>query len=412
MRNQRIPTLGTLGLAALLAASCGNDDESPQNPLAPSAASTAEAPVDPEYQPGTGAMALNAADVPPGTGAMAFNAADVPPLCRPDPALVARAERFRKLNHRPPNYARNWRQVLVFFGERDDDDLEPLTVAVLREREGRWGGWRPFRVEVERLLACGWTPGGTTTTTTTPVPPEPVSGTVHFVGATASSMPMEITVDEDGVQFQIKRSASNKACIYFTVTWTDHRDVQFDTLDADNCVKESAWSGGLATVKANGDGIDNDFVDGDRKLLVVLSNTPQTRVEGGPLLFTIVNDDLLWATGKVDSTKQRASIYVKGQAWELYSVRATMNGPAWTHPGRHVTRVVTHSDANTDIDLSGTGVDGIFGAPRDCSKGDAWVDFTVFPYPGGTLNGRERAASGIRQEHLKMESGTERHNLC
>ena len=126
--------------AATLVAACGND----QGPVTAPVADW-EAP---------------AASAPPTTAAQETQ-------CVPRQSLVDKAETFRAQNHRPPGYGRSWRQILLFFGVESDynttDPVEPVTVEQLVTREGRWSGWREFRVEAERLLACGWTPGGLTT---------------------------------------------------------------------------------------------------------------------------------------------------------------------------------------------------------------------------------------------------------
>ena len=83
--------------------------------------------------------------------------------CVPKPELVEKAERFRAQNANTPKKGQSWRELLLFFGVEHTDNAEfpaePVTVETLRIREGRWSGWRQFRVEAERLIACGWTPG-------------------------------------------------------------------------------------------------------------------------------------------------------------------------------------------------------------------------------------------------------------
>ncbi len=83
--------------------------------------------------------------------------------CSPNEKLLAKAERYRALNDKPPGYGRSWRQVLLFFGVDHEyngtDPVKPVTLALMDERVGRWSGWKQFRDEVARLLDCGWTPG-------------------------------------------------------------------------------------------------------------------------------------------------------------------------------------------------------------------------------------------------------------
>ena len=98
--------------------------------------------------------------------------------CVPSQSLIEKAERFRALNDKPPGYGRSWRQILLFFGvDHAYNGTDPVSVVTVEEmvaREGRWSGWQPFRVEVERLLACGWTPGVQAVEAPEPTPePEP-----------------------------------------------------------------------------------------------------------------------------------------------------------------------------------------------------------------------------------------------
>ena len=83
--------------------------------------------------------------------------------CSPNQAILDQAEQYRALNHKPPGYGRSWRQVLLFLGVDHEynstDPVKPVTLAEMDARVGRWGGWKQFRDEVARLLACGWTPG-------------------------------------------------------------------------------------------------------------------------------------------------------------------------------------------------------------------------------------------------------------
>ena len=167
------------------AAGCG-DDEPNRNPMAPSAMG---APPAAQLGPGSGtqggssAGALPAAgstiggvpvegveSLPIGTGSEGRHASN---LCTPNPTIVARAERNRQANDRPPGYGRSWKQLLVFFGE-DWPGHEAVTLSEMDARVGRWGGWKPFRDEVARLLDCGWTVPGSTTVEVEPEdPPEP-----------------------------------------------------------------------------------------------------------------------------------------------------------------------------------------------------------------------------------------------
>ena len=339
--------------------------------------------------------------------------------CKPKQELVDRAERYRKLNDRPPNHARNWRQVLAYFGVRDD--VEPVTREQLVTRVGRWSGWKPFLDEFDRLEACGWEPptaGPTPEEDTTPVPQ--AAGTAHFVGgqplgyglsrgATATSTPVTATMGEDdhyGVSFSIERSGSNEVCLDGVERWKEP-DVNFwfENLEADDCVSSGAWESGRATVKGFGAAVDNNIVDPDRILTLSIKATSETTPAGGPFQLTLINDDHLWIFGEVEAGRAQAHVY--REAGDLYQIRATMNGPGWIRgEGFRFTKTVDIGVQSADIPFN----EVMRPALRDCSRGAAWVDFSAFPHPGGSWQGNAVAPSGLRQEHLKVSD--KRHNLC
>ncbi len=72
-----------------------------------------------------------------------------PPGCVSDDTLNL-ARRYYDLNkHRAPGYGRNWRRVLIAFGDLTDTQLTAFTAAEARQSETRWTGWRPFREALE-----------------------------------------------------------------------------------------------------------------------------------------------------------------------------------------------------------------------------------------------------------------------
>ena len=77
-----------------------------------------------------------------------------PPNCVSDETLES-ARDYYELNHdRAPGYGRNWRRVLVAFGDVVDDQLTAFTAAEALEGEQRWFGWRPFREALECIEAA------------------------------------------------------------------------------------------------------------------------------------------------------------------------------------------------------------------------------------------------------------------
>ena len=113
--------------------------------------------------------------------------AALPSACIPAQNIIDAAERNRQANDRPPGYGRSWKELLVFFGV-DWPGHDPVTLAEMDVRVGRWSGWKPFRDEVARLLACGWEPPTTIDAQQAPPEPKPqqAPGTVTYEPADAT----------------------------------------------------------------------------------------------------------------------------------------------------------------------------------------------------------------------------------
>ena len=79
------------------------------------------------------------------------------PACAPPAAaLVQEVRRYYELNRRRAdrNHGENWRRVLIAFGAETHATLTPYTATEARASERIWSGWRPVRIELERLEAC------------------------------------------------------------------------------------------------------------------------------------------------------------------------------------------------------------------------------------------------------------------
>ena len=74
---------------------------------------------------------------------------DPPPDCVSDKTLELARDYYELNRHRAPGYGRNWRRVLIAFGDITDTQLEAFTAAEARQSETRWAGWRPFRQALE-----------------------------------------------------------------------------------------------------------------------------------------------------------------------------------------------------------------------------------------------------------------------
>ena len=64
--------------------------------------------------------------------------------------VLANVRHYYDINkHKAPGYGKNWKRVLIAFGDASDPALEPMTAAEARDKEQNWAGWRPVRVVLE-----------------------------------------------------------------------------------------------------------------------------------------------------------------------------------------------------------------------------------------------------------------------
>ncbi len=78
----------------------------------------------------------------------------VPAGCVSDEVLESARDYFDLNRDREPSYGRNWRRVLIAFGDVVDDQLTAFTAAEALEGEQIWFGWKPFREALECIEAA------------------------------------------------------------------------------------------------------------------------------------------------------------------------------------------------------------------------------------------------------------------
>ena len=81
-----------------------------------------------------------------------------PADCVSDDTLESARDYYDLHRDRAPGYGRNWRRVLIAFGDVADDQLTAFTAAEALEREQRWFGWKPFREALECIETARQTP--------------------------------------------------------------------------------------------------------------------------------------------------------------------------------------------------------------------------------------------------------------
>ena len=70
-------------------------------------------------------------------------------------AMLAQVRHYYDINKdRAPGYGKNWKRVLIAFGDTTDTTLTAFTAAEARDRESNWSGWRPVRMTLECIEAA------------------------------------------------------------------------------------------------------------------------------------------------------------------------------------------------------------------------------------------------------------------
>ena len=66
--------------------------------------------------------------------------------------LLAKVRHYYDVNqNKAPGYGKNWKRVLIAFGDVTDAQLTAFTATEAQERESKWSGWKPVREALECL---------------------------------------------------------------------------------------------------------------------------------------------------------------------------------------------------------------------------------------------------------------------
>ena len=97
-----------------------------------------------------------------------------PAACVSDDTLAKVQSYYDTNKNRAPGYGKNWKRVLIAFGDMQDSNLTPFTAAEAREREQLWSGWKPVREALECIEAAA-TPTPTAQPTACNLPDDAVT---------------------------------------------------------------------------------------------------------------------------------------------------------------------------------------------------------------------------------------------
>ena len=222
----------------------------------------------------------------------------VPADCVSDETLESARDYYDLNRDRAPGFGRNWRRVLIAFGDVTDDQLTAMTAAEALEREQLWFGWRPFREALECIEAARQTP---------PPPAEPeisiaagggvtegssASFTLTASPAPTTALAVDVTVSQSG-DFGVTTGART-VTIPTAGTFTLTVDTTGDSIDeADGSVTVTVDTGtgytvsssaGSATVAVSDD--DDPAPPPTDPEISVAAGSGVT--EGGDAIFTVM----------------------------------------------------------------------------------------------------------------------------
>ncbi len=196
-------------------------------------------------------------------------------------------------NRADRNFGENWLRVLIAFGAETSATLEPYTVAEARAGEDAWSGWRPVRIELERLENCAkLTALVFSSATVTVVEESSATYTVALssrpdgnVTVTVGGASGEVTFDTDDDM----AGTQTTALTFSTTNWSTGQTVTVlaaadnDTANDSATLTHTAAGGGYGSVTGD---VEVTVTDNDTPGLV-LDPTSLTVAEGGSATYTV-----------------------------------------------------------------------------------------------------------------------------
>ena len=207
-------------------------------------------------------------------------------------SLVVLVRQYREANrNNAPGYGRNWKRVLIAFGDVEDSELTPFTAAEALAGEQVWFGWRPIREALECIEAAIAPPPPTEPEVSIAAGTDVTEGTDATFTVTATPAP---SADLD-VTVGVSQSGDYVTTGSRTVTITTTGSATFtvattnDTTDEpDGSVTATISSGTGYTVSSSAGAVTVAVSDNDAATLPEISITSGSGVtEGTAASFTL-----------------------------------------------------------------------------------------------------------------------------
>ena len=213
-------------------------------------------------------------------------------------SLLSTVRHYYDVNKdRSPGFGKNWKRVLIAFGDATDSELTAFTASEAQERESRWSGWTPVREALDCIEdASDQQP---------PPPPPPADpeisissssdvsegGTVTFTVTATPAPATDISVSVSVTQSGSFTSQAGVRTV--TITSTGTASFTVTTLDdsndePDGSVTATVNTGTGYTVSSSAGSTTANVADNDDPPLPEISISGGSAVaEGGSVSFTV-----------------------------------------------------------------------------------------------------------------------------
>ena len=213
-------------------------------------------------------------------------------------SLLSKVRHYYDINkNRSPGYGKNWKRVLLAFGDVSDSQLTAFTAAEAQERESRWSGWTPVREALDCIEDA--------IDQQTPPPPPPTDpeisissssninegGTVTFTVTATPAPTADLSVSVSVAQSGSYTSQAGARSV--TITSTGTASFTIATLDdsndePDGSVTATVNTGTGYTVSSSAGSTTANVADNDDPPLpeISISGGPDV-AEGGNVSFTV-----------------------------------------------------------------------------------------------------------------------------
>ena len=289
-------------------------------------------------------------------------------------SLLSKVRHYYDINkNRSPGYGKNWKRVLLAFGDVSDSELTAFTAAEAQERESRWSGWTPVREALDCIEDA--------IDQQTPPPPPPADpeisissssdisegGTVTFTVTATPAPTADLSVSVSVAQSGSYTSQAGARSV--TITSTGTASITVTTLDdsndePDGSVTATVNTGTGYTVSSNAGSTTANVADNDDPPLpeISISGGPDV-AEGGNVSFTVTATPAPTATLDVSVNVTQSGSFTTQTGVQTVTISAT---------GSTAFTVSTDNDATDEPDGSVT-------ATIDTGTG-----YTVSPSAGST----------------------------